>query len=150
MAPYEALYGRPYRSQTYWNEFKNKHHLGPNYIQETIDKVAIICKNLNTARSHQKSYGNNRRRALEFVVSDHVFPKIFPYKDKMLFENKGKMSRQFIGPFMILECIGIMAYHLALPPEFAGLHDIFHVFMLKRYTMILPYYSALGNSSSST
>ena len=43
------------------------------------------------------------------------------------------MSPRFIGPNEILERIGPVAYRLALPPELAKLHDVFHVSMLMRY-----------------
>ena len=43
------------------------------------------------------------------------------------------MSPRFIGPYEILERIGPVAYRLALPPELAKLHDVFHVSMLRRY-----------------
>ena len=49
------------------------------------------------------------------------------------FGKKGKLSPRFIGPYEILERIGPMAYRLALPPELAKLHDVFHVSMLWRY-----------------
>ena len=38
-----------------------------------------------------------------------------------------------MGPFEILERIGEVAYRLALPPSLAGVHNIFHVSMLKKY-----------------
>ncbi|WP_375617409.1 hypothetical protein [Bartonella sp. AC330YNZD] len=34
---------------------------------------------------------------------------------------------------MILDRIGEGAYRLALPPQFAGIHDVFHVSMLRQY-----------------
>ena len=43
------------------------------------------------------------------------------------------MNLRFIGPYEILERIGPMAYRLALPPELAKLHNVFHVSMLRRY-----------------
>ena len=43
------------------------------------------------------------------------------------------MSPRFIGPYEILERFGPVAYRLALSPELAKLHDVFHVSMLRRY-----------------
>ena len=40
----------------------------------------------------------------------------------------------FIGPFEILERVGTVAYQLALPPSMSGVHEVFHVSMLRRYT----------------
>ena len=41
---------------------------------------------------------------------------------------------RFIGPFKILERIGVVAYRLALPPSMSGVQEVFHVSMLRRYT----------------
>lgn len=38
-----------------------------------------------------------------------------------------------MGPFKIIERIGPISYCLTLSREFTGLHDVFHVSMLKRY-----------------
>ena len=47
--------------------------------------------------------------------------------------KKGKLSPRFIGSYEILERIGLVAYHLALPPELTKLHNVFHVSILHRY-----------------
>ena len=48
--------------------------------------------------------------------------------------KRGKLSPRFIGPFEILERIGVVAYRLALPPNMSGVHEVFHVSMLRKYT----------------
>ena len=50
------------------------------------------------------------------------------------FGKRGKLSPRFIGPFEILERVGIVAYQLVLPPSMSGVHEVFHVSMLRRYT----------------
>ncbi|WMV51399.1 hypothetical protein MTR67_044784 [Solanum verrucosum] len=47
--------------------------------------------------------------------------------------DKGKLSPPYIGPFEFLDCIGLVAYRLALPPSLYGVNPEFHVFMLKKY-----------------
>ena len=51
------------------------------------------------------------------------------------FGKHGKLSPRFIGPFEILERIGVVAYRLALPPSMSGVHEVFHVSMLRKYTL---------------
>ena len=50
------------------------------------------------------------------------------------FGKRGKLSPRFIGPFEILERICSVAYQLALPPSMTGVHEVFHVSMLRKYT----------------
>ena len=46
----------------------------------------------------------------------------------------GKLSPRFIGPFEILERVSTVAYQLALLPSMSGVHEVFHVSMLQKYT----------------
>ena len=62
-----------------------------------------------------------------------MFLKVSPWKKILCFGKKGNLSPRFIGPYEILERVGPIAYRLALPPELAKLHDVFHVSMLCRY-----------------
>ena len=50
------------------------------------------------------------------------------------FGRRGKLSPRFIGPFEILARVGIVVYWLALPPSISGVHEVFHVSMLQKYT----------------
>ena len=75
-----------------------------------------------------------RRRPLEFEVGDHVSLKVNPKKGVVRFGKRGKLSPRFIGPFEILERVGTVAYRLALPPSMIGVHEVFHVSMLREYT----------------
>jgi hypothetical protein len=133
MAPYEALYGRPCRSPVCWAEVGDKELIGPVFVQETTDKISIIRDRIRTAQSRQKSYADLKRRILEFAVGDHVFLKVSPMKGVVRFGKKGKLSPRFIGPFEILERVGDLAYRLALPPSLSGVHNVFHVSMLRKY-----------------
>ena len=62
-----------------------------------------------------------------------MFLKVSPWRKVLRFGKKGKLSSRFIGPYEVLERIGLVAYRLALPPELANLHDVFHVSMLRKY-----------------
>ena len=85
------------------------------------------------AQSKQKSYGDHKRRPLEFQVGGHVFLCVTPQKDVFRFGKRGKLAPRYIGPFEILQKIREVAYKLALPPQLSGIHDVFHVSMLQKY-----------------
>ena len=76
-----------------------------------------------------------RRRPLEFEVRDHVFLKVMPKRGVVRFGKRGKLSPRFIGPLEILERIGTVVYRLALPTSMTGVHEVFHVSMLRKYTL---------------
>ena len=107
---------------------------GPDLIRDTSEKVSLIRQRLVMAQSRQKSYTDVRRRPLEFKVGDHVFLKVMLKRGVIGFDKRGKLSPKFIGSFEILERVGTVAYRLALPPNMLGVHEVFHVSMLRMYT----------------
>ena len=66
-------------------------------------------------------------------MGDKVFLKVSPWRKVLRFGKKGKLSPRFIGLYEVLERIGPVAHQLALSPELAKLHDVLHVFMLRKY-----------------
>ena len=58
---------------------------------------------MKTDQSRKKSYADNRKRELEFEIGDKVYLKISPMKGVMRFDNKGKLSPQYVGPCDILK-----------------------------------------------
>ena len=84
------------------------------------------------AQSQQKSYADVRRQPLEFEVRNHVFLKVMPKRGVVRFRKSGKLSPRFIGPSEVLKRIGTIAYRLALPPSISGVHEVFHVSMLRK------------------
>ena len=106
----------------------------PDLIRDTSEKVSLIRQRLLMAQSRQKSYADVRRRPLELEVEDHVFLKAIPKRGVVRFCKHRKLSPRFIRPFEILERVGTVAYRLALPPSMSGVHEVFHVSMLRRYT----------------
>ena len=134
MAPYEALYGRLCRSPLCWTEVGESSITGPDLIRDTSKKVSFIRQRLLMAQSRRKSNADVRCRPLEFEIGDHVFLKVMPKRGVVRFDKREKLSPRFIGPFEILERVGTVAYRLALPPSMTGVHKVFHVSMLQRYT----------------
>ncbi|GKA19495.1 putative reverse transcriptase domain-containing protein [Tanacetum coccineum] len=102
-APFEALYKRKCRSLVLWAEVGEGQLIGPELVQETIEKISQIKDRLKAARGR--------------VVR---------------FRKKGKLAPRFVGPFEIIERISPVAYRLRLPGKLNGVHDTFHVSNLKK------------------
>ena len=132
MAPFEALYGRPCKSPACWIEPGDRLVLGPDMIMEASEKVNEIRRKMKTAQDRQKSYADRRRRELKFQVGDEVFLKVSPLKNVIRFGRRGKLAPRFVGPFTITERIGTLAYRVALPEKFEGVHNVFHVSHLRK------------------
>ena len=58
-----------------------------------------------------------------------------PKRGVVRFDKRGKLSPRFIRPFEMLERISIVAYRLALLPSMSGVHEVFHVSMVRKYTL---------------
>ncbi|GJQ89644.1 putative reverse transcriptase domain-containing protein [Tanacetum coccineum] len=132
VAPFEALYGRKCRSPVCQTEVGDVQLTGPKIIHETTEKIVQIRQRLQAARDRQRSYANVRRKPLEFQVGDHVMLKVSPRKCVIRFGKRGKLNPRYIGPFKILERIGLVAYKLEHPEELSNVHSTFHVSNLKK------------------
>ncbi|WVZ97180.1 LOW QUALITY PROTEIN: hypothetical protein U9M48_042735 [Paspalum notatum var. saurae] len=99
-SPFEALYGKRYRTLLFWNQTDEKQVFGPDIIQDAEQQLRIVQKNL---RSRQRSYADVRRRDLSFKVDDHVYLKVSPMRGIRRFNMKGKLVPRYIEPFKILE-----------------------------------------------
>ena len=133
MAPYEALYGRKCRTPVCWMELNEHKVIDLDIVKDTEENVQVIQKRLKAASDQQKSYADLKRRDIACEVGDKVFLKVSLWRKILRFGKKGKLSPRFIGPYEVLERFEPVAYRLALPPELAKLHDVFHMSMLWRY-----------------
>nr|GEX79849.1 retrotransposon protein, putative, Ty3-gypsy subclass [Tanacetum cinerariifolium] len=61
-----------------WSEVDDSQLIGPDLIRETTKKIVQIKTRSLTARSHQKSYADVRRKPMEFEVGDMVMLKVSP------------------------------------------------------------------------
>jgi hypothetical protein len=107
--------------------------VGPDWIQQTHDKVYQIRQNMLSAQSWQKNYADVRRRDLEFVVGDEVLLKVSSTNGIICFAIKVKLSPSYIGPYLIIARVCSLAYRLQLLESMAGVHLVFHVSMLRKY-----------------
>nr|GEU36538.1 putative reverse transcriptase domain-containing protein [Tanacetum cinerariifolium] len=81
--------------------------LGPELIQETIEKIIQIKQRMQAAHDQQKSYANLKRKPMEFQIGDRVMLKV-------------------------LEKVRTVSYKLELPQELNRVHNTFHVSNLKK------------------
>ena len=58
MPPFEALYGRKYRSPICSEEVGDRRIFNPDIIQEATDKIKLIKKKMKAAQSRQKAYAD--------------------------------------------------------------------------------------------
>ncbi|XP_070020536.1 uncharacterized protein [Nicotiana sylvestris] len=77
MAPYEALYGRKCRSPIRCFDIEETMLVGPELVQQAIERIKLIQERLLASQSRLKVYEDNRRRGSEFQVDDWVFQKVF-------------------------------------------------------------------------
>ncbi|GKA68656.1 putative reverse transcriptase domain-containing protein [Tanacetum coccineum] len=105
----EALNGRKCRSPVLWAEIRESSLTGLELVQEMIDKVVLVKEKPKTARDHQKSYADYRRKPLEFEVGDRVLLKVTPWKDVVRFRQRRIEGNRF---GMIQERFGLSAWCL--------------------------------------
>ena len=67
-------------------------------------------------------------------MGDHVFLKVMPKRGVVRFGKQRKLAPRYIRPFEILERMGTIAYRLALSLSLSGVHEVFHISMLRKYT----------------
>ncbi|GJY04333.1 putative reverse transcriptase domain-containing protein [Tanacetum coccineum] len=121
-APFEELYGRKRRSPICWAEVGDSQLTGPHIIHETTEKIVQIKSRIQAARDRQKSYVDIRRKPLEFQVGYKVMLKVSPWKGVIRFGKQGKLNPRYIGPFKIIDKVGIVAYRLKLPEQLSRVH----------------------------
>ena len=132
MAPFEALYGRRCRTPLNWSNAGERNFFGPDIVCEAEEQVRVIHENLKIAKSRQKSYADKKRRSVLFQAGDYVYLRVSPMKGVQRFGVKGKLAPRYVGPFLIIEQCGPVAYRLELPARLSAVHNIFHVSQLRK------------------
>ena len=92
-----------------------------------------ICEHMSTSEDRHKKYVNAHRIDKKFVVGEKVFLRVYLWKSLIRYGKGLKLAPHCVGPFEILERIGLVAYHLAFLPNLACVHDFLHVSILRQH-----------------
>nr|GEV37260.1 putative reverse transcriptase domain-containing protein [Tanacetum cinerariifolium] len=76
------------RSPVLWAEIGESRLIGPEFVQETTDKVILIKERLKAVRDFQNSYVGNRRKQLGFEVGNKVILEVSFWKGVARLERK--------------------------------------------------------------
>jgi len=120
----EFQYGRRCRTPLCWYESSESAVLGPEIVQQTIEKVKMIQKRMKASQSRHKSYHDKRRKSLEFQDGDHVFLRVTSVTGVGRALKSKKCTPRFIGPYQIIKRVGELAYQVALPSSLLNLHSV--------------------------
>ncbi|GKC19942.1 putative reverse transcriptase domain-containing protein [Tanacetum coccineum] len=132
VAPFEALYGQKCRSPICWVKVGDVQLTSSELVHETTEKIIQIKKCIQATRDRQKSYADRRRKQLEFEVGYKVMLIVSPWKGVIRFGKRGKLNPHYIGPFKILDKVGMLAYRLELSEQLSRVHSTFYVSNLKK------------------
>jgi hypothetical protein len=87
-------------------------------------------KHLIVAQQRQKFYADKNRQEVSFEVDQQVLVSTANIKLKV--PGVRKLLPRWIGPFRVVQRIGVVAYHVHLSDTFK-IHDVFHVSLLRPY-----------------
>ncbi|XP_055830855.1 uncharacterized protein LOC129899880 [Solanum dulcamara] len=101
MPLFEALYRRGYRDPIGLFE--------AGVVKDAQVKVRSIQTKLLAAQSLQKEYANHKVRDMIFWDGEQLLLNMSPIKGVMTFGKKRKLYSCYIGPFEILDLLGLVA-----------------------------------------
>jgi Chromo (CHRromatin Organisation MOdifier) domain len=90
----------------------------------------MLEDNLATAVETQKRYYDKIHKPMIFKIGDQVMLRT---KNIRTLRPSRKLDRRQEGPFTIIDAWGKQAYKLSLPPQFKGIHPVFHVSLLEPF-----------------
>ncbi|XP_047169575.1 uncharacterized protein LOC124838100 [Vigna umbellata] len=75
----------------------------------------------------------NTVKLFKFNLLDYVFFRVTSTTGVGRTIRARKLSPKYLGSYQILRSIGSVAYEIAMPPQLANLHPVFHVSQLSKY-----------------
>lgn len=107
--------------------------IGPDLLREMEEKMYSIKQRIKEARDRKKSYADAKQLDRSYEADENVLVPVWPNKSPFKFGKAAKLAPRFVGPFKIIERIGLVAYKLELPPHLGKMHDVFHISVLRNY-----------------
>jgi hypothetical protein len=71
-------------------------------------------------------------KAARIPARGFCLSKGIPNRGTRRFQVREKLAPRYIGPYKIVERIGVVAYRLELPPQMSDVHDVYNVSQLKQ------------------
>ncbi|GJY31715.1 putative reverse transcriptase domain-containing protein [Tanacetum coccineum] len=108
------------------------------YIKEIVSWHGVPISIISDHDSHFTSkFWKSLQKALDFGKGweKHLPLVEFSYNNSYHASIKAapfELNPRYIGPFKILEWIGLVAYKLELPEELSNIHNTFHISNLKK------------------
>ncbi|GJW20532.1 putative reverse transcriptase domain-containing protein [Tanacetum coccineum] len=110
-------------------------HMSTTYNPETDGQSKRTIQTLeDMLRACVIDFGKGWEKHLPLVELSYnnSYHAMSPRKGVIRFEKRGKLNPRYIGPFKILERIGLVAYKLELSKELSNIHNTFHISNLKK------------------
>jgi hypothetical protein len=105
--------------------------LAEHVVNTLHDALERAKKCIERAKESQATYANKRRRDVSFQRGDEVLLSTEHLRRRGV-AGVRKFDHLWSGPFTVTEVVGKVSYRLALPPQI-GIHDVFHVSLLKPF-----------------
>lgn len=87
------------------------------------------------AQAKLSANANAKRRDVSYMVGDQVLLNTTNLFYKLAKEQPGarKLMPRYVGPFTVAQLVGPVAVKLDLPSDWARIHNVFHVSLIKPY-----------------
>jgi hypothetical protein len=112
----------------------------PSRVPAAVRTASDIAKHVKKAKQQWamaqqrvKQREDGRRRHVEYKPGDRVMLSTVNMRWSADTERSKKFKPRYVGPFAVEKIVNSVAVKLALPPEWARYHKVFHVSLLKPY-----------------
>jgi hypothetical protein len=103
-----------------------------SFVEKIESALQLAYENLKRAQERQTEQANKDRRDHSFKVGDLVRLSTVNIR-KTAYGMARKLMPRYVGPFSIIRQVSPVAFELELPPEYSGIHPIFHVSLFQPY-----------------